>query len=91
MSIKTLTCYIAACDDCGNEYEHDYTPHWPTAGEALDDATGSGEWWGDETLLLCSNCKLKPHLYTPSDVFEGCGRCDLDEDEHTAVTESVNR
>lgn len=82
MTVKTVTCHIAACNDCGAEYEHDYTPHWPSEGEAIDDAIGVGEWWGDEKLLLCHNCKLKPHAFTPDDLFADCGRCDVPEDEH---------
>lgn len=83
MSTKTLACHIAVCNDCGTEYEHDYTPHWPSAGEAIDDAVGSGEWWSDgEDLLLCGNCKLKPHAYTDDEVLADCGRCDIPADQH---------
>lgn len=87
MAVKQVTCFIAVCDDCETEYEHDYTPHWPSAGEATDDAVGSGEWWSREGALLCSNCKLKPHAFVPSELLaEDCDRCEKPRDEHGAVT-----
>jgi hypothetical protein len=85
MAIKTLTCNIAVCDDCGDEYENDYIPHWPSGGEAIDDAVGGGEWWSKDDALLCSACKLKPHPFTPDDVVADCGRCDAAQEDHDEV------
>lgn len=42
MPVRSQTCYIAECDDCGEKIEHDYTPHWSSGGEAIDDAVNSG-------------------------------------------------
>jgi len=86
MAIRQITCFIAACSDCGADYEHDYTPHWPSAGEAADDAVGSGEWWGDEKLLLCYHCKDKPHAFVKSELYAvDCDRCCHPAEEHVAV------
>jgi hypothetical protein len=86
MAIKTLTCNIAVCDDCGDEYENgDFTPHWPTVGEAINDAVG-GEWWSKDDALLCHACKDKPHEFIPSELFaEDCDRCCHPFDEHDAA------
>lgn len=84
---RQRVCHIAVCDDCGTEYEHDYTPHWPSAGEAADDAADGGEWWsGEGGILLCSHCKIKPHSYLTSKYWsDRCDRCELPEDEHVEV------
>jgi len=83
MGAKQITCFIAECDDCGTEYEHDYTPHWPSDREAIDDAVNSADWWTDEKTLLCNDCKDKPHAVVP-DKFdpEGCDRCPHPAEEH---------
>jgi hypothetical protein len=84
MGTKQSTCFTAVCDDCGTEYEHDYTPHWPSEAEAADDAVGSAEWWlSDSGVLLCDDCKLKPHDYVASALLADlCDRCEIPEDEH---------
>lgn len=83
MSVKTQTCFTVICDDCKAIHEHDYEPHWPCAGDAIDDAVNSGEWWGDEKLLLCFTCRYKPHAFLPGEFSaEDCARCDNPEDEH---------
>lgn len=82
MTVRQQTCFIARCDECGTDYEHDWTPHWPTEGEALDDAVGSGEWWSDGTALLCDSCKLIPHNFAKSELFVDCARCDIAEEDH---------
>lgn len=89
MTTKTLTCHVAICDGCGSEYEQDYTPHWPSAGEAIDDAVQDGEWWGDEKLLLCFECRHKPHTFVPGGLrAEDCERCDNPEGEHESGGEA---
>lgn len=85
MAIKTQTCFIAVCDDCGTEFEHDFTPHWPSAGEAAADAAES-EWWSGDNALLCYSCKDKPHVFVPSEVFaDDCDRCCHPADEHEMI------
>jgi hypothetical protein len=87
MTTKVLTCHIAICDDCKAEYEEDYTPHWPSAQEAVDDAESSGEWWSAEGVLLCNRCRYEPHAFVPSDLqADDCKRCDNPEDEHESVS-----
>lgn len=82
MAVREQACFIAQCDDCGGDYEHDYTPHWPSAGEAADDAVSSGEWWSGERLL-CYVCKDKPHAFVPSELFAtDCDRCCHPAEEH---------
>lgn len=84
MTTKQITCFIAVCDDCGDEYELDYTPHWPSAAEAIDDAVSGGDWWskGDDALL-CNDCAMKPHAFVPSEVFaDNCDRCPHPIEEH---------
>lgn len=86
MATKTLTCHIAFCDDCAGEYEEDYTPHWPTAYEAIDHAESYGDWWRGEALLLCAGCRDKPHAFIPGDLrAEDCQRCPNPEDEHDEI------
>jgi hypothetical protein len=86
VSARQVTCYIAECDDCGDEYEHDYTPHWPSEAEATDDAVSCGEWWTDGTTLLCSDCKDKPHAFVADDFDkEACARCPNPAEEHGEV------
>lgn len=88
MTARQQTCFIAVCDDCGSEYEHDYTPHWPSAREASDDAVNNGDWWSDdETVLLCPDCTHKPHAFVEG-VFDAddCLRCGNPLDEHQAAS-----
>jgi hypothetical protein len=84
MPAKETLCFIAVCDDCGEDYENgEFTPHWPSSGEAVDDAVGSGEWWSKDEVLLCLDCKDKPHAFVPSELFaEDCDRCCHPADEH---------
>lgn len=83
------TCFIAVCDDCGSEHEHDYTPHWPSAGEAVDDAVNTSEWWAGDGKLLCDDCRHKPHAVVPDPLYtEDCARCGNPVDEHES--ESVD-
>lgn len=92
MGARETTCFIAECDDCGDEYEHDYTPHWPSAGEAIADAVDTGEWWAseDQKTLLCNDCRDKPHAVVPDkNDPEGCARCPHPVDEHEPVTSGV--
>jgi hypothetical protein len=85
---RQRVCHIAVCDDCGTEYENgDYTPHWPSAVEAADDAANGGDWWnGEGGALLCDNCKLKPHLFLIGEFYtDHCDRCGNPADEHGEV------
>lgn len=56
MATRELHCFVAVCDGCGDEYEHDYTPHWPSSVEAVDDAVDGGEWRTDGDKAFCANC-----------------------------------
>lgn len=84
MGAQQVTCFIAVCDDCETEFEHDYTPHWPSSQEAIDDAVNNGDWWSDEgKVLLCDDCAVKPHAFLPSDSnAENCTRCPHPDEEH---------
>lgn len=91
MSARQVTCFIAVCNGCEEEYEHDYTPHWPTAGQAIDDAVDGGDWWSDEeTTLLCPSCVLKPHAFVEG-TFDAsdCLRCNIPVDEHESVPDDA--
>lgn len=92
MGFKQQTCYIAVCDDCGEEFAHDYTPHWDTKGEGIDEAVDTGEWWSDGTKLLCVGCKDKPHAFVPGEFNpEDCGRCPHPAEEHEPTNEEAIR
>jgi hypothetical protein len=80
MATKEKSCFIAVCDGCGDEFEHDYTPHWPSAREAADDAVNSGDWFGDESALFCDTCRYRPHAVVPDG--NCCARCGIDADDH---------
>lgn len=83
MTVKQVTCFIAACDDCNDDYEQDYTPHWPSAAEAIDGAVDNGNWWSKDEALLCYDCRYKPHAFIPSDLnADDCDRCPNPRDEH---------
>lgn len=86
MTFKVKTCYTAVCDGCDEEYSHDYTPHWPSTGEAIDEAVDMGEWWSKDDVLLCSECKLKPHSFIASDIYpDACDVCANPADEHAPI------
>jgi hypothetical protein len=84
MAARETTCYIATCDDCGDEYENgEFTPHWPSAAEAADDAANNGDWWHGQDALLCDTCLLKPHEFVGSMYYaDDCDRCENPRDEH---------
>lgn len=85
MSFEQKTCFIAVCDDCGEEYENgEFTPHWDSDGEGIDEAVGMGDWWHDgKNVLLCRDCKEKPHDFVPSALnADDCDRCPHPADEH---------
>ncbi|MET8505463.1 hypothetical protein ABZV60_12490 [Streptomyces sp. NPDC004787] len=43
MTTRTVTCYIAVCDLCGNTSHYEgFTPHLDTAEEAIQYAVDSG-------------------------------------------------
>ena len=90
MGARQATCFIAVCDDCETEYEDDYTPHWLSDREAIDDAVCRGDWWSDdEKALLCPDCTFKPHAFVEG-MFDasGCLRCGNPLDEHPVVTDA---
>lgn len=88
MAAKQVTCYIAVCDDCGEEYDNEdgYTPHWPSTIEAIDDAVDSADWWNGGTELLCRDCKEKPHVLVHGLFEDDCDRCPHPAEEHVPAT-----
>lgn len=91
MSAREVTCFIAQCDGCETEYEHDYTPHWPSAVEAIDDVVNNADWWAspDRKTLLCDDCKTNPHAHVPDSFSpEDCDRCGNPADEHDSEVPS---
>lgn len=83
MTVNQQTCFTVTCDGCHKHFEHDYEPHWPSATEAIGHALDSGEWWGDENLLLCDDCKLEPHAFLPqAGTPSYCARCPHPAEEH---------
>lgn len=63
MAFRTVTCRVLVCDGCGRDYEHEYTPHWESEGDALDQATDS-DWVAIGDRAYCPECG-SPH----------CGNC----------------
>lgn len=88
MSARQVTCFVAVCDDCEDEYEHDYTPHWPSAGEAIADVVDNADWWSSADTLLCQECRSKPHAHVPDQFSpDDCDRCGNPAEEHEAVSD----
>ncbi|MDI5965818.1 hypothetical protein [Streptantibioticus silvisoli] len=58
MSTTQHTCYSVACDRCKNvnDFEHDFTPHFPSAAEAIDEAESCGWVLLADGRLLCEDC-----------------------------------
>lgn len=62
MSLKTLTCIEAACDDCGGACwdDSDYgTPHFTSAEDAIEQLVKSYEWTVTDDAQLCSHCAVE--------------------------------
>lgn len=50
-----MTCYIPACDECGQELESDYIEHFPSAGDATGRASDC-DWVQVGDKLYCEQC-----------------------------------
>nr|WP_221374477.1 hypothetical protein [Actinoplanes polyasparticus] len=86
MGVKQVTCYIAECDDCGKEHEYDYTPHWPSEQEARHETVNISEWYSGSGVLVCDDCKVKPHAHVPDPRYpDDCDRCGNPVEEHEPV------
>ena len=87
MSTRIVTCHILVCDECKQDFEHDYTPHYPEIDEARDDARDS-DWVNDEQeTVLCAECSRKPHPFRlKPNTTDECWRCPNPADEHESET-----
>lgn len=62
MSLKTLTCTEASCDDCGSDCwdDSDYgTPHFPSPEQALKSLAEDYEWSITDERQVCRACANK--------------------------------
>lgn len=60
MGIKQVQCVTVACDECGEDYGHDYTVHFDTlndARESLKDRDYDGFTWFLDGPVICAKCQ----------------------------------
>lgn len=58
--IETLThvCVTVACDGCDNEFDCDYTTHFPDCDAAVSEVLAHG-WTVAESVVRCPSCKAR--------------------------------
>jgi hypothetical protein len=58
MPIRQHTCYVAVCDECKNDYENVdmWTPHFDSAGEAMDEVEADGWVQLADGSVFCDCC-----------------------------------
>jgi len=81
MPIKVTVCYLAECDECGNNFEHDYVPHFDNSAEAKEMVRDcEGVVYGDHVWceLHVPPCTCG-HLFGEHDYGDGpCEDCPCD-------------
>lgn len=89
--IKVQTCYTVVCDNCKQEYEHDFVPHWPGIREARSEAEDC-DWANRGEVDLCESCASEPH---PFEAMEGypliCWRCPHSAEHHDVEAVVIER
>ncbi|TWP51249.1 hypothetical protein FKR81_16685 [Lentzea tibetensis] len=69
--LTTITCVVVTCDECGDNNERDYIPHYTGESDAIEQLCVQG--WrvlGDGTLAcpVCvakQTCQLNGHQWAP--------------------------
>lgn len=80
MSAKSVTCVVVVCDGCNEEFNHDYTPHYPDIDMGREE-TEYSDWGTDGEHDWCSSCAATPHEFVASDNPSVCGRCRNEHEE----------
>jgi hypothetical protein len=77
VSTRATNCLILVCDGCGDDYEHDYTPHFDTLADAREESINAGEWRTDgKDADWCPACQGKAHDCAPDpEDTHTCARC----------------
>jgi hypothetical protein len=88
MPIRQHTCYVAVCDECKNDYENVdmWTPHFDSAGEAMDEAEGNDWAHLADGSVFCDCCI--PDLVARG-VIEKCEDGDVAEPAYRRVAVSL--
>lgn len=77
--IRAHTCFIAECDtpDCKPFDDHEYTPHFDTAEEAVSRLVDEWGWTHKDGALRCRDCTKRHQCEQTGHQWEDLGSPDM--------------